>query len=201
MPIPTRRLLILILGAAPLLALGGVSTVFFGLAALYLGTLAVIVGLDLARSPAPGRFRVRRVAENKLSLGAENPITVEVMDPRPAGPPLYAGTFYGHPLAFGYETFEPPGFIAARPTLAGFPSPAAFALLREWGVRYVVVAASSYGADWPGTRAYFATLPDWTEATHASQPPTWAAPFWVADVRPELRDLLAPDELVVYRVK
>ncbi len=118
-----------------------------------------------------------------------------------AGPPLYAGTFYAHPLAFGYETFEPPGFVAARPTLAGFPSTAAFTLLRGWGVRYVVVAASSYGAQWAGTRPYFATLPDWTEAYHASQPPTWAAPFWVGDVRPELRDLLAPDELVVYRLK
>ena len=80
------------------------------------------------------------------------------------------------------------GSCAARPTLAGFPSPAAFALLRQWGVRYVVVAASSYGAQWAGTRAYFATLPDWTEAYPASQPVTWAAPFWVGDVRPELRD-------------
>jgi hypothetical protein len=154
---------------------------------------------------APNAWGLTTVQPNAVAgwLAAQPPGAVMQL-PLPsaiAGPPLYAGTFYGHPLAFGYETFEPPGFVAARPTLAGFPSPAAFAVLREWGVRYVVVAAGSYGADWPGTRAYFATLPDWTEATHASQPPTWAAPFWVADVRPELRDLLAPDELVVYRVK
>jgi hypothetical protein len=118
-----------------------------------------------------------------------------------AGPPLYAGTYYGHPLAYGYETFEPPEFVRARPILADFPSPAAFALLRQWGVRYVVVAAGSYGAQWTGTRAYFAELPDWTEAYRGAQPPIWDAPFWVGEIRTELRDMLAPDELVVYRLK
>ena len=118
-----------------------------------------------------------------------------------AGPPLYAGTAYGHPLAYGYETFEPPGFSAARPALDRFPSPEAFAQLRAWQVRYVVVAASSYGADWEATRAYFATLPDWTPVYQAAQPVIYEAPFWVADIRIELLPALAPDELIVYRLK
>jgi len=118
-----------------------------------------------------------------------------------AGPPLYAGTAYGHPLAYGYETFEPPGFQAARPALLSFPKPAAFAQLRAWGVRYVVVAAGSYGADWPATRAYFATLPAWTPAYSAAAPRRYAAPFWLGDVQPDLTAALAPDLLVVYQLK
>jgi uncharacterized protein (DUF58 family) len=120
MPIPTRRLLILILLAAPLLALGGVSVVFFGLAGLYLGTLAVIVGLDLARSPAPGRFRVRRVAESKLSLGADNLITIEVMDPRPAGPPV----------PFTVRDAAPDAFTVNQRVLAGTATPRSTAEVR-----------------------------------------------------------------------
>ena len=55
MPLPTRRLLLLSLVAAPLLALGGVSGVFFALAGLYLVGLAGAVAWDVARSPGPGR--------------------------------------------------------------------------------------------------------------------------------------------------
>jgi hypothetical protein len=118
-----------------------------------------------------------------------------------AGPPLYAGTAYGHPLAYGYETFEPPGFSAARPALLAFPDPAAFAQLKQWGVRYVVVAAGSYGPAWPATRAYFAGLPAWAEVYAAPEPRRYDAPFWVADVQPDLAPAFAPDELVVYQLK
>ncbi|MDQ2808615.1 MAG: hypothetical protein M3Z04_17155, partial [Chloroflexota bacterium] len=118
-----------------------------------------------------------------------------------AGPPLYAGTAYAHPLAYGYETFEPPGFQAARPALLAFPKTVAFTQLRAWGVRYVVVAASSYGPDWPATRAYFATLPGWTPVYSAAEPRRYAAPFWLGDVQPELVDAFAPDELMVYQLR
>ncbi|HUS16766.1 MAG TPA: hypothetical protein VM536_17360, partial [Chloroflexia bacterium] len=124
------------------------------------------------------------------------PITTAI-----AGPPLYAGTAYGHPLAYGYETFEPPGFRAARPLLARFPDPAAFALLRQWGVRYVVVAASSYGADWATMRATFDALPDWTRVYQAAQPVIYDAPYYPADIQTDLRAAFAPDELVVYQLR
>jgi hypothetical protein len=165
-----------------------------------------LIGLALCDFwSAPNAWGLTRVEPNAVAgwlatqpPGAviQLPLTTAI-----AGPPLYAGTFYGHPLAYGYETFEPPGFVAGRAALAAFPSAATFDLLRRWGVRYVVVAASSYGPQWPGTRAYFATLPDWTEAYRGLQPPIWEAPFWVGEVRTELREALAPDELVVYRLR
>jgi uncharacterized protein (DUF58 family) len=88
MPIPTRRLLLLVLLVAPLLALGGWHPLFFALAAIYAAALAIITALDWARSPAPARFRVARESETKLSLGAENPVLVTVTDPRREGPPI-----------------------------------------------------------------------------------------------------------------
>ncbi len=153
----------------------------------------------------PYTWGLSRVAPDAVAgwLAAQPPGAVIrlPLDSAIAGPPLYAGTAYGHPLAYGYETFEPPGFAAARPILAGFPSPAAFALLRSWHVRYAVVAASAYGADWPATRAYFAGLPDWSPVYTGLQPSIYDAPLWIASVRPELRDAFAPDELVVYALK
>jgi hypothetical protein len=155
---------------------------------------------------APNAWGVTRVAPDAVAgfLAAQPepgavmrlPLTAAI-----AGPPLYAGVGYRRPLAYGYETFEPPGFAAARPTLARFPSAAGFALLRQWDVRFVVVAASSYGRAWAETRRYFDSLPDWAPVYRGLQPRLYDAPFWVGDVRPELLPALAPDELVVYRLR
>src|SRR5947208_3192871 len=112
MPIPTRRLLLLALILAPLLALGGWSSVFFALAAIYAATLAIIVALDWARSPAPGRFRVSRESETKLSLGAENAVIVRVSDPRRDGPPVQVMVRDGAPADFVASAMLLPGAIS-----------------------------------------------------------------------------------------
>jgi uncharacterized protein (DUF58 family) len=87
-PLPTGRLVALALIAAPLLALETWLPGAIILAILYLlGLLAAIV-YDVTRSPALARFRLERVNETKLSLGAENVIGIRLQDPRPAGPPV-----------------------------------------------------------------------------------------------------------------
>src|SRR5690349_1083749 len=116
MPIPTRRLLLLALLLAPLLALGGWSGVFFALAAIYAATLAIIVALDWTRSPAPGRFRVSRESETKLSLGAENAVVVRVTDPRPTGPPVQVVVRDVAPDDFVASAVLLPGTISPRST-------------------------------------------------------------------------------------
>ncbi len=154
---------------------------------------------------APNAWGLTAIAPDAVAgwLAAQPPGAVMRLPPAAAiaGPPLYMGTAYGRPLAYGYETFEPPGFRAARPALLTFPKTAAFTQLRAWGVRYVVVAASSYGADWPATRAYFATLPAWTPVYQAAEPRRYQAPFWLGDVQPDLTAAFAPDELMVYRLR
>ncbi len=65
-----------------------------------------------------------------------------------SGRPLYMATTHGKNISFGYGTFFPRAFSEQRQVLETFPSPESIALLRTWGVRYVLVGAVSYGVEW-----------------------------------------------------
>jgi hypothetical protein len=64
------------------------------------------------------------------------------------GPPLYAASQHGKRIAYGYGTFYPQDWLAQNAALARFPAPEALAPLREWGVRYILVAAENFGPTW-----------------------------------------------------
>jgi uncharacterized protein (DUF58 family) len=83
--LPTLRGLLFLLVAAPLMALGAWLPLFEWLAWGYLGVAVLTFGLDWRFSGPVTRFDVRRVHEPRLSLGAENPIRLEVhnRNPRP----------------------------------------------------------------------------------------------------------------------
>jgi uncharacterized protein (DUF58 family) len=68
----TRRLIISIIFAAVLVALGSLYSIFFwlGLAA-NVAVLSIFL-IDWANTPPPSRISVRRLCEEKLSLGARN---------------------------------------------------------------------------------------------------------------------------------
>lgn len=76
-----------------------------------------------------------------------------------SGPTLYAMRLHGKKIASGYGTFFPRSFEEQRAVLAAFPRPDSLALLRDWGVRYVLVGARSYGAQWPQLKQECATAP------------------------------------------
>jgi len=65
------------------------------------------------------------------------------------GRSLYTIRTHGKRLSYGLSTFHPGGFAEKRPVLERFPSDETVALLKEWGVRYVLVGARSYGTAWP----------------------------------------------------
>ncbi len=60
-----------------------------------------------------------------------------------AGYPLYEARWHGKPVAYGYGTFVPHKYQEAAAPLETFPSRSALALLRNWGVRYIVIAQDS----------------------------------------------------------
>jgi len=64
------------------------------------------------------------------------------------GPALYASTFHGKRLAYGFGSFYPPAWQAAEETLAHFPDAASLAVLRRWDVRYIIVSPTLYDAGW-----------------------------------------------------
>ena len=72
----TRRALFLLLIAAPILALATITSAALWAVALYLLGVLFFLALDLFLSPRPGQFRLERRNESKLSLGADNLITV-----------------------------------------------------------------------------------------------------------------------------
>ena len=74
----TRRALYLLLFVAPILALATITPVALLGAALYALAVLAFLALDFALSPKPGDFRLERRNESKLSLGADNTITIVV---------------------------------------------------------------------------------------------------------------------------
>ncbi len=76
--LPTLRGILFLLLAAPLMALATWLPVFEWLAWGYLLVALLVFGLDWRFSGPVTRFDVRRVHEPRLSLGAENPIRLEV---------------------------------------------------------------------------------------------------------------------------
>ncbi len=65
------------------------------------------------------------------------------------GRSLYMMRTHGKKISFGYGTFFPRAFNEQREVLESFPDKESIALLKTWGVRYVLVGARSYGAAWP----------------------------------------------------
>jgi hypothetical protein len=57
---------------------------------------------------------------------------------------MYLSTFHWHPLVNGYSDHFPPGYRRAAVTIARFPQPEAYAVLRRYGVRYLVFHLARY---------------------------------------------------------
>jgi hypothetical protein len=66
-----------------------------------------------------------------------------------SGHSLYMARTHGKKICFGYGTFFPRAFNEQRAMLESFPSKESIALLKDWGVRYVLVGSRSYGMAWP----------------------------------------------------
>lgn len=117
------------------------------------------------------------------------------------GLPLWRATYYNKPVSYGYDTFEPAAFRAARPLLEDFPSDASLRLLSGWGVRYIVVSANAYGAEWAGTSAYLQSLPKLRHLGDFAEPRHWSVDPGVLDARPDLIEYAVPDTLAVFELQ
>lgn len=74
----TRRALFLLLIAAPIFALATITPAATWAAGLYLLGVVLLLALDFYVSPRPRDFRLERRNESKLSLGADNLVTIIV---------------------------------------------------------------------------------------------------------------------------
>jgi uncharacterized protein (DUF58 family) len=83
--LPTPRLLILLLAAVPLIALAAFAPGLIWLAVFYLLIVGGLAVTDAALAARPAQIEIERVHEPRLSLGAENLITLILANatPRP----------------------------------------------------------------------------------------------------------------------
>jgi uncharacterized protein (DUF58 family) len=115
---PTRRLLLILLLPAVLLALGSLEPLFLLLAAVALLLALGAVGLDWSLVPGPGAVVVRRRHEPRLSLGADNLVRLEVANSSP------------RPLRFVLRDGTPPACQASALYLRGEAPPGDRATVR-----------------------------------------------------------------------
>ncbi|MBX0326425.1 DUF58 domain-containing protein [Oscillochloris sp. ZM17-4] len=81
--LPTPRLFLLLLLAAPLVAGAAIARPLLWLALAYLIVVAGVLISDLLLTPVPGQIEVERINDARLSLGAENLVTVLISNASP----------------------------------------------------------------------------------------------------------------------
>jgi len=166
----------------------------------------VLVMIDLWTAPYSwGTSMVAPTATGKYVASLPDPGLVMQMPlaASQSGPALFQETYYGagKPIAYGYDTFEPIPFRDARPALQTFPGDVALDVLHGWGVRYIVVSANAYGADWPGTLDFLQTLPRLHLLKTVDEARTWNVDPGVVDAQPELLQYFEPDTLAVFELE
>ncbi len=105
--IPTLRATLVLLFAAPLIALGTWLPVMEWVAMLYLLVVVGLCALDWRLAGSIRRFTVEREHDTKLSLGAENPILINIHNPAQ------------HPVTLWVRDEPPPAFITDHHILQG----------------------------------------------------------------------------------
>jgi uncharacterized protein (DUF58 family) len=122
--IPTPRLLLFLLLGATLVAGVAFAPVLVWLALLYLVAVAVVVVVDYRATPRPDQIEAERIHDSKLSIGADNQITLlltnrgarpfdltlrdEFPDAFSASAQLLRGTLPGYELLELRYTVRPP---------------------------------------------------------------------------------------------
>ncbi len=165
----------------------------------------VVLGLVMADFwTAPYSWGTSNVQPTKLSayLAAAPPGAVMQMplESTQSGPALFAESYYGKPITYGYDTFEPPQWGASKPLLAKFPSEATLDLLRSWGVRYIVVSAKAYGANWQGTFDYLKSFSRLKHLADFDEQRTWQVDPGVLDARPDLDAYAVPESFALFEL-
>jgi hypothetical protein len=113
---------------------------------------------------------------------------------------LYAHKTQATPVVYGYGAFFPRRYREARPILWSFPSQEAIALLRDWGVRYVLVGAKSYGTQWPNLQRRLAQVPALRLAMVLDEQPIYHS-GWLSEALADFGRAFVVDRVYVYELQ
>jgi hypothetical protein len=165
--------------------------------------LMAAVVFELAAAPFPlGWSEVQAQPVDRWLREQTDPGAVAVFPLWKAehGVALYASAVHGKPVVYGYGAFFPHRYRQARPVLWNFPSAESILLLQEWGVKYVLVGAKSYGAEWPAVErriGEFAAL----RPVAAFDEKQVYHPGWLAKALPDFGRAFIVDRVYVYELE
>jgi hypothetical protein len=117
-----------------------------------------------------------------------------------SGPAFWQVTNYGMPIAYGFDTFEPPEWGSVRDDLEQFPSDASLDALEGWGVRYIVVSANAYEHEWETAKAGIDANPRLRLLATHTERRIWFVDPAPLDARPDMRRFVLPDTHVTYEL-
>ena len=107
--------------------------------------LIALILVDFMSAPLPFGLSYTNVVQPVDAWLAEQPGDSAVMQfplvRALNGPMLYRGIAHGKNMAYGHGTFYPPEYTKAEEILGQFPNDASLDLLKQWGVRYILVGS------------------------------------------------------------
>lgn len=126
------------------------------------GAILVLLLVDFGAAPYPYGYSEARGQAADVWLreqGEPGPIIQFPLEKTWYGWMLYPQRVHQRAMAYGYGTFMPKDYEEAIEVLEAWPSQEAMDLLREWGIRYILVGARSYGAEWSALQAKLSEIP------------------------------------------
>jgi hypothetical protein len=158
---------------------------------------------------APYRWGSSRVAPTETSkyLASAQPGSVMQMPPSgsrfapaQAGPGLYWGVYYGKPITYGWDSYDPSHWRAAQRALADFPDSQALDILREWNVRYIVVSQNAYAQHWQEMDDRLRDTGALKYLAEFQEPRSWDVDPAVLDAYPGLESYVFSDTQMVFEL-
>ena len=168
--------------------------------------LAVLVAglilFEFAAVPPPFGMSVVRAQPVDQWLAAQqddSTVMLYPLDKAITGPALYATAIHGKRVAYGYGGLYPRAFVEKMPVLSHFPAEECIALLKQWGVRYILVCSTSYGESWPQLERSIAASPQLRYVTKIQQEPVSRGDRLLRQI-PEYSAWFVVDQVFIYEI-
>jgi hypothetical protein len=116
-----------------------------------------------------------------------------------SGRSYYFMRYHGKRISFGQSTYFPRPFSDNRSVLESFPNQDCLALLKSWGVRYILVGSEYYGADWPSLHGALQASPNLRYVLTADDEPRYQGDR-VLRLQPGAETAFIVDRIFVYEV-
>ncbi|MGC8787768.1 MAG: hypothetical protein ACP5Q1_10125 [Anaerolineae bacterium] len=111
----------------------------------------------------------------------------------------YNTTFHDKRAIYGHGGLFPRHFMESINVLSQFPDPDSIALLRSWGVRYVLLYPADYGEEWERVYPKLMMSPDLHYVTEIQEEPMSSGDRLLHQI-PEYRWWFTVGKVYVYEI-